>query len=791
VANYGKELTKAKDEILSLVAGARVQSHDLARSHDALFADELRKIFNRIKFISAFYGIQKLTDLSHWAVRYLDFLLEQQHLTEFPPELFEKILDRSIYLIENLDLPKSYGEFIKPTGVTVRPLFKKRVETMDLQNELAKQYPLSMAKKSIYRLPVVLGKGYPYSLRVPSRFINKRDRDDTYLSLVYCDLFRLNNGWEEWLNFFNEATDKGMILFQGSLELPVEKFQRQSDILPYYFLLQSLEPPRRFLRGKGMAARVIKVLQGPGSDLLVKGDLDDDSEWETPIDIDTPVVSAPGLEKNLEPLEEVEQVDSQEPTKSKVMSQGFREENMVKTGGLPQSPSPAPMPASHPTVKPVPSPRQEASAVATLERPVESTKALDKSDAPRLETQPVDQQNLGNASVTAPKAQGESLGQTALAMDQANPNEFTHNQATEATFQSQSSEKVRRITTNQELPSNELNDQESQEEYPITSEEDRPKAAEIPFTVQDLAQKKNLPRRAPNDEELLEIIRRKDLVAAVFEEPGELSGLDMEELPEGEGEVEDLDSLETLEAKSENPANTMVLTSTGEPSFGTTPEAAAVQAMGDGKSKKKRLWPGSILIVFANLFILTAILYALWHLPFQVVPQRMQTQAEEVETVLQAYAGSGADLLDINAIEDSLRGWDELSFPWQLVTDTNLSAMSQVFPDDYTSVSTEERQWVPNWISDDHWDYTYKITAPFGATVEILQERLELWDILDSTLFSYFQKTYGRDFALSLPFLRAVEIPWTNLTFSPKIYELFALWFGILMILLLWRHIAG
>jgi hypothetical protein len=707
VASYGKELTKAKDEILSLVAGARVQTHDLARSNDPLFADELRKIFNRIKFISAFFGIQNLTDITHWAVRYLDFLMEQQHFSDFPPELFQKILDRSSYLMENLDLPKSYGEFIKPTGVTVRPLFKKHIETMDLQSELAKKYPLSMAKKSIYRLPVVLGKGYPYSLRVPSRFINKRDREDTYLSLIYSDLFRLKDGWEEWLAFFNESTEKGMILFQGSLELPIEKFQRQSDILPYYFLLQTLEPPRRFLKGKSMAARVIKVLQGPGSELLVDGDWEEGGEWETPIDIDGPSVNAPGMEKELEPLENSSQ--SSEPaltpstetaaqampdekvqdleeadeiignnegssresaevlakeahSNSRPVTQGFREENMIKAANNTDS-----------------TPSTDSGSVATLEAP------QDEANEP-ISSQTISMEKKGESTLKSPmttqgqhsssvedRGPGQSVPEEDITSSEPpdtleildNPvDDFSPgNKNQDGLPEPASSGMDRHLTTQAKV-------EEVSQEYEITSEAERPQAAEIPFTVQDLAQNKNLPRRAPSDEELLEIIRRKDLVSAIFQEPESLEGLDIEELPEGEEELEDLSALDALDTKTDNPANTLTLSETGDPQFEGAPEAADVQDAAHIAAAKKRLWPGTVLILIVNLFFLIGITYAFWQLPFQVIPSRLMDQAREIQRVVQEYATNGGALDDADQIKSTVDSWEGVEVPWQLVSDT-------------------------------------------------------------------------------------------------------------------------
>lgn len=216
----------------------------------------------RLKYIAGFLGLQKLSDLGFWLEDWLD--ASGPKLSPMGDETRSLFCNLMTEVLTSVEPPREFGEFINADSIALRPLFRKEIPVHQLFSQLKDIHPIQFHKRNIFKLPISVQEAYPYSLRLPARFLEKADLD-SYLTLLYVDLGR--SGREDWRSYadvLGRLVREGVILYQGAMEVSWDFLRSRKPLLPYYLLYSGEEDPREFLVRWGLSGHVMRMLKRPG-----------------------------------------------------------------------------------------------------------------------------------------------------------------------------------------------------------------------------------------------------------------------------------------------------------------------------------------------------------------------------------------------------------------------------------------------------------------------------------------------------------------------------------------------
>lgn len=219
---------------------------------------------SELLFLSGFLGLQKVTNLMFWFQDFYQNNPDEKKIAFFQSELWVRWIKTVKEILDTVEIPDSYGEFVKPSGVVLRPLFSQETPVLELLEGLTLWHPVHAIRRFIYKLPMAVVSEYSYTLRVPTRYLETHAHEDVYLTLIYVDLTKQEINWLELAPLFLRLTQDQWILYQGALEIPYIDLHRKNEILPYYFLLKSQDPPKSTLKSWNLKGQILLRLKEPG-----------------------------------------------------------------------------------------------------------------------------------------------------------------------------------------------------------------------------------------------------------------------------------------------------------------------------------------------------------------------------------------------------------------------------------------------------------------------------------------------------------------------------------------------
>ena len=267
--SYSLLLTQGIQELLEISQALKTQGINLPR-------------VRRLKYLAGFLGIQKLSDLGFWLEDWQE--AGGDKVSPMDDETKNHFFSLIQAVLSEVESPEVFGEFVNSQGIVQRPLYKNEIPVHQLFNKLRLIHPIEFKKRNIFRLPLTTGEAFPYNLRLPARFLERADLD-AFLALIYVDLGKSpKREWREYADIFQSLSSKGVILYQGAMDVSYDFIKSKKPLLPYYLLYSSEVSPQEFLARHGLSGYIMSVLKKPGEPWSSQGqpvgDETDEDFWD-------------------------------------------------------------------------------------------------------------------------------------------------------------------------------------------------------------------------------------------------------------------------------------------------------------------------------------------------------------------------------------------------------------------------------------------------------------------------------------------------------------------------------